>query len=81
MHDYAFGVGAIFPNVVDVLRILLSTWLGKPDPLSNCSILNQTFDMLQIVCQEGFDGGLEQSFIAEIYVHGQKNLFSSVSSK
>ncbi|KAL7016960.1 hypothetical protein ACKWTF_010208 [Chironomus riparius] len=54
---------------------------GKPDPLSNCSILNQTFDMLQITCQEGFDGGLEQSFIAEVYVHGQKHLFSSVNSK
>ncbi|KAG5672457.1 hypothetical protein PVAND_002584 [Polypedilum vanderplanki] len=54
---------------------------GKPDPLVNCSILNQTFDMFQITCQEGFDGGLEQSFIAEVYVHGQKHLFSSVNSK
>lgn len=54
---------------------------GKPDPLSNCSILNQTFDMLQIACQEGYDGGLEQSFIAEVYVHGHKSLFSSVNSK
>lgn len=55
---------------------------GKPDPLSNCSISNQTFDMLQVVCQEGFDGGLDQSFIAEIYNHGHKNMFSSsVNSK
>jgi hypothetical protein len=37
--------------------------------------------MFQIVCQENFDGGLEQSFIAEIYVHGQKNLFNAVNSK
>jgi hypothetical protein len=37
--------------------------------------------MLQIACQEGFDGGLEQSFIAEVYVSGQKHLFSSVNSK
>lgn len=54
---------------------------GKPDPLSNCSILNQTFDMLRIACEQGFDGGLEQNFIAEIYIHGHKNLFSSVNSK
>lgn len=51
-----------------IIRTRLKT--GKPDPLSNCSILNQTFDVFQVVCSEGFDGGLPQEFIAEIYLMG-----------
>lgn len=54
---------------------------GKPDSLSNCSILNQTFDMFQVACSEGFDGGLPQEFVAEVYMMGHKNLFAYVNSK
>ncbi|CRK91522.1 CLUMA_CG005183, isoform A [Clunio marinus] len=54
---------------------------GKPDSLSNCSILNQTFDMFQVACMEGFDGGLPQEFVAEVYLMGHKNLFAYVNSK
>uniref|UniRef100_A0A182F7Z5 Ig-like domain-containing protein n=1 Tax=Anopheles albimanus TaxID=7167 RepID=A0A182F7Z5_ANOAL len=54
---------------------------GKPDPLSNCSILNQTFDMLQIECLEGFDGGLPQDFLVELYVIGNRQLMASIKSK
>uniref|UniRef100_A0A182IRA0 Ig-like domain-containing protein n=1 Tax=Anopheles atroparvus TaxID=41427 RepID=A0A182IRA0_ANOAO len=54
---------------------------GKPDPLSNCTILNQTFDMLQIECLEGFDGGLPQDFLVELYVIGNRQLMASVKSK
>lgn len=54
---------------------------GKPDPLSNCTIMNQTFDILQIECVEGFDGGLQQEFLAEVYLIGNRHLFSSIKSK
>ncbi|XP_065079598.1 nephrin [Ochlerotatus camptorhynchus] len=54
---------------------------GKPDPLSNCTIMNQTFDILQIECIEGFDGGLQQEFLADVYLIGGRHLFSSIKSK
>lgn len=54
---------------------------GKPDALSNCSISNQTFDMFHVSCSEGFDGGLSQEFVAEVYLLGHKNLFGYVNSK
>lgn len=49
--------------------------------MSNCTVLNQTFDMIQISCSEGFDGGLAQEFVAESFISGQKTFISAVSSK
>ncbi|KAM7345206.1 sidestep VIII [Cochliomyia hominivorax] len=43
---------------------------GEPDPLLNCTLLNQTSTGFQIECVEGFDGGLQQDFIMEVYVNG-----------
>ncbi|BFG06323.1 uncharacterized protein DMAD_04855 [Drosophila madeirensis] len=43
---------------------------GEPDPLLNCTVLNQTSTGFQIECIEGFDGGLQQDFIMEVYVNG-----------
>ncbi|XP_061388560.1 uncharacterized protein LOC133323652, partial [Musca vetustissima] len=43
---------------------------GEPDPLVNCTLLNQTSTGFQIECLEGFDGGLQQDFIMEVYVNG-----------
>ncbi|XP_055637284.1 nephrin isoform X3 [Toxorhynchites rutilus septentrionalis] len=54
---------------------------GKPDSLSNCTILNQTFDMLQIECLEGFDGGLQQEFQAEMYVVGSRQLIGTIRTR
>lgn len=45
---------------------------GKPDPLDNCTVLNQTYNGFQIECVEGFDGGLPQEFVVEVYAMGQK---------
>ena len=36
---------------------------GPPDPPSNCSVVNQTTDSLEVWCRPGFDGGLRQSFV------------------
>ncbi|XP_063231784.1 protein turtle homolog A-like [Bacillus rossius redtenbacheri] len=39
---------------------------GRPFPLVNCSVANQTADSLHVECAEGFDGGLPQSFLLEL---------------
>ncbi|XP_063231434.1 nephrin-like isoform X2 [Bacillus rossius redtenbacheri] len=39
---------------------------GRPFPLANCSVGNQTTDSLHVECVEGFDGGLPQSFFLEL---------------
>lgn len=39
---------------------------GPPDPPSNCSVVNQTTDSLEVECLPGFDGGLEQTFQLEV---------------
>jgi hypothetical protein len=54
---------------------------GKPDALTNCTILNQTFHVLQIVCNAGFNGGLPQYFVVEVYVLGSRQLVASIKSK
>lgn len=45
---------------------------GKPDSLSNCTVLNQTYNGFQIECIEGFDGGLQQDFVIEAYSVGNR---------
>lgn len=37
--------------------------------------------MFQVTCSEGFDGGLPQEFVAEVYMMGHKNLFAYVNVK
>ncbi|XP_018322471.1 hemicentin-1-like [Agrilus planipennis] len=54
---------------------------GKPDPLANCTILNQTADSLNVDCLEGFDGGLDQFFVMEVYDAQSRKLVSNVTSK
>ncbi|XP_045478028.1 synaptogenesis protein syg-2-like isoform X2 [Harmonia axyridis] len=54
---------------------------GKPDPLSNCTIMNQTADSLYVECIAGFDGGLHQEFIMEVYDTQTRKLVSNVTSR
>ncbi|KAF2892420.1 hypothetical protein ILUMI_13758, partial [Ignelater luminosus] len=54
---------------------------GKPDALSNCTILNQTVESLHVECIEGFDGGLNQEFIMEVYDTLTRKLVNNVTSK
>ncbi|KAI8425450.1 hypothetical protein MSG28_007195 [Choristoneura fumiferana] len=39
---------------------------GKPMPLENCTVTNQSAMGLQVDCLEGFDGGLPQVFYMEV---------------
>ncbi|XP_042207122.1 nephrin-like [Homarus americanus] len=40
---------------------------GKPDPLHNCSVYNLSVTVVNVRCMAGFDGGLPQTFILELY--------------
>ena len=39
---------------------------GRPEPVSNCTVLNQTYSTLHVACKAGFDGGLPQSFSMQV---------------
>lgn len=52
---------------------------GKPDGL-NCTITNLTSESLDVYCLEGFDGGLTQNFIMEIYDVMNSSIIRTVSS-
>ncbi|PSN36432.1 hypothetical protein C0J52_11657 [Blattella germanica] len=54
---------------------------GKPDGLQNCSIVNQTAESLHVECTDGFDGGLPQEFVMEVYDAATQALVSNVTSK
>ncbi|XP_042230323.1 nephrin-like isoform X2 [Homarus americanus] len=40
---------------------------GKPDPVHNCSVYNLSVAVVNVRCMAGFDGGLPQTFILELY--------------
>ena len=44
---------------------------GRPAPLSECRVLNLTDPSVKIGCREGFDGGLPQTFMLEVYENDQ----------
>lgn len=54
---------------------------GKPEPLTNCTVVNQTQFSFQVTCIEGYDGGNSQDFMAELYFAREKFVTSSISSR
>ena len=44
----------------------LTFFIGPPDPPTNCSVVNQTTDSLEVQCLPGFNGGLPQTFLLEV---------------
>ncbi|KAF2364798.1 Immunoglobulin-like domain [Trinorchestia longiramus] len=40
---------------------------GPPSPPEGCEILNNTAENIEVACLQGFDGGVGQQFLAEIY--------------
>ncbi|XP_054258090.1 hemicentin-1-like isoform X2 [Macrosteles quadrilineatus] len=54
---------------------------GKPDGLSNCTLVNQTAETVQVECDAGFDGGLPQVFVMEVYDVTSHALVSNVTSR
>lgn len=56
-------------------------FIGKPDSLSNCTLTNLTSSSLTIKCSSGFDGGLKQRFVLEIYEAHSVRLVANLSSE
>ncbi|KAI5740214.1 hypothetical protein M8J76_001756 [Diaphorina citri] len=54
---------------------------GPPDSLTNCSILNKTVHGLSVECQSGFDGGLPQTFLLELYNDHSHVRLTNVTSR
>jgi len=56
--------------------------LGRPDSVHNCSVANHSTDAFFLQCNEGFNGGLPQYFVLDLYeIHSQRlrtNVTSSI---
>ncbi|XP_068619221.1 neural cell adhesion molecule 2-like [Battus philenor] len=59
-----YGENAIGQQKVPCLFQLVVA--GRPFPLQNCSVANQSIDSLYVECVENFDGGLPQTFLMEL---------------
>ena len=51
-----------------------------PNAPSDCAVLNQTTNLLQVECQPGFDGGLDQIFLLEVIDVANKIILANVTS-
>ncbi|XP_052744055.1 neural cell adhesion molecule 2 [Bicyclus anynana] len=69
MEEHDFGsLSCVATNSVgkqDVPCTFNLVAAGRPAPLQNCSVLNQSAG-LRVECSEGFDGGLPQLFLLEL---------------
>lgn len=63
-----------------IFKLYIFDVIGRPDPLSNCTVSNQTVNVLQLECIEGFDGGLPQTFEVQVFYGRTKNLVTNQSS-
>lgn len=50
---------------------------AKPFPVRNCSLANQTYTSVEVRCHAGYDGGLPQEFLLEVY-HGDIDLLANI---
>ncbi|KAK9497542.1 hypothetical protein O3M35_004243 [Rhynocoris fuscipes] len=53
---------------------------GRPFPVVNCSVTNQSWDVVEVSCEEGFNGGLPQWFLVEALELPSLNLRLNISS-
>ncbi|XP_066147993.1 neural cell adhesion molecule 2 isoform X1 [Euwallacea fornicatus] len=53
---------------------------GKPLPVKNCTLTNQTSNSVEVYCQPGFDGGLPQHFLLELYTTNSEILRYNITS-
>lgn len=51
-----YHIRSVFECLLLITVKFSNKFLGKPDPLTNCTVLNQTYNGFQIECTEGFDG-------------------------
>lgn len=54
-------------SIDDKMNNIVSIIIGKPFPVKNCTLSNQTTSSVEVFCLPGFDGGLPQHFLLELY--------------
>ncbi|XP_064109770.1 LOW QUALITY PROTEIN: uncharacterized protein LOC135217712 [Macrobrachium nipponense] len=54
---------------------------GIPDPVHNCSVFNLSVELVNVRCVAGFDGGLEQTFILELYDPHTNQLVANTTNR
>lgn len=62
----------------DVFQIIIFS--GKPFPVKNCTLINQTSNSVEVYCLPGFDGGLPQHFVLELYSGNSNSHRSNMTS-
>ncbi|KAK9884228.1 hypothetical protein WA026_005177 [Henosepilachna vigintioctopunctata] len=53
---------------------------GKPFAVRNCSMANQTASAVEVYCLPGFDGGLPQYFVLELYSENSRKPIYNITS-
>ncbi|KAJ8670460.1 hypothetical protein QAD02_001719 [Eretmocerus hayati] len=53
---------------------------GRPDAVHNCSTHNTSKTSFEVRCSDGFNGGLEQSFLLEVREISSQDLKANISS-
>lgn len=48
--------------------------------MNNCTVYNLSMDMVNVRCVAGFDGGLVQTFVLEVYEPRTNGLLANMSS-
>ncbi|XP_074593781.1 protein turtle-like isoform X2 [Brevipalpus obovatus] len=51
----------------------------RPGPVHDCSVTNQTWESVWITCQPGPDGGMNQTFIAQVYDNRKEKLLANLT--
>nr|XP_053626876.1 nephrin-like [Cherax quadricarinatus] len=52
---------------------------GRPNPPENCNLTNLTTETMKVRCVPGYDGGLVQNFIIEVYEAESKRLLLNIT--
>ena len=57
----------------------LSPWSGLPDQLTQCGVYNQTVMSFEVGCQQGSDGGLQQTFVMVVWQDQDKQVSAGLA--
>ena len=54
------------PKPIQYSKIVF-LFIGRPDPVEDCKMLNKTYNSLLVTCNPGYNGGMPQSFVIEVH--------------
>ncbi|KAG8192242.1 hypothetical protein JTE90_014100 [Oedothorax gibbosus] len=59
-----------------IIRIIPA---GPPESVKSCTVTNQSVSFLMVECEQGYDGGMRQSFHLEVYNSAVEHLQANVT--